>query len=511
MFIRTKLILWYSGLLVVIIVSFGLAVFGVMRMALTATIDRTLENVTQEVRANSRASVIAEFGAPQQVRVYLPELDTFGLSGVLVQVWSLNGSEPRLIDASANIEDYHEALDNNALAGMNADEGGVFYSDIIKNGTEWRVRTQTLDVWGRQIAVQVAASSQVIKEATNVLLVVMVVASGISILGSIVLGLWLSSRALKPVNQIAAAASQIAAADDLKTRLNWVGPMDELGRLTSVFNLMMGRLEHLFTVQQRFVADVSHELRTPLTAIRGNLDLIKRYGMDAASLEAIEDEVERMSRLVNDLLFLARADYGELRIQLEPVDLDTVVSEVYRDARILSKDRDLKLRIIDFEPVRVNGSSDRIKQLLLNLVSNAIKFTPDGGTITLNLRLEDDDAVLEVADTGIGISAEDRARIFDRFFQADSSRARHHAEGVGLGLSIARWIVDAHHGTISVDSTPGSGTTFTVRIPALVERHAVSSAAITRPRLAMIRRAAQNTAQQIAPRSRPEIEKHHSD
>ncbi len=490
MSIRTKLILWYSGLLMIIIVVFGIAVFSVMRWALTSAIDRTLSTTTDQVRAGSRASVIAEFGAPQQVAVYLPELDTFGLAGVLVQVWNLSTSTPTLIDESTNIQNYRAPLDASALQYVSGqkDPDATAYSNILKNDAEWRVRTQTINVWGRRIAVQVAESSQAIKDANAMLLVIMLAASSISIFGSIMLGMVVSNRTLKPIKQITTAADAIVATEDLKTRLPWQGPMDELGMLTSVFNRMLERLEHLFSVQQRFVADVSHELRTPLTAIRGNLDLIKRYGADEESLEAIESEADRMARLVNELLFLARADYGELTLELEPLDLDTVVSEVYREAKILSKDRDLTVKIIDFEPARINGHADRLKQLLLNLVSNALKFTPDGGQVIINLRHEDDDAVIEVIDTGIGISAEDKERIFDRFFQTDASRARHHGEGVGLGLSIARWIVESHHGTISVASAPGKGATFTVKFPSLDARPHILSQAITRPRLGIIRR-----------------------
>lgn len=496
MSIRTRLILWYSGLLAAIILIFGVAVYGVMRTALTSTIDRTLQNAINQVLNNSRASVIGQFGPPGQVALILPpDLDAFGLSGVLVQVWNLTTPTPSLIDASSNIAEYPEPLDTSALRAVApGDEPASLYSRIDQYNSEWRVLTYALDVWGRRIAIQVATSSQAIKEATTMLLTIMGVASALGILGSVVLGMWLSSRALKPINRITEAAGRIARTDDLTTRLTWSGPMDELGRLTRVFNHMMDRLAHLFGVQQRFVADVSHELRTPLTAIRGNLDIIKRYGMDKASFEAIESEVDRMTRLVNDLLLLARADYGELTLELEPIDLDTIVSEVYREARVLAKDRDIKVTIGDFEPARVNGNADRVKQLLLNLVSNALKFTPDGGRIILNLRQEEDEAVLEVQDTGIGISPEDQKRIFDRFYQAEPSRARRTGEGAGLGLSIAKWIVDAHKGKIGVRSEPGKGTTFIIRLPSLVQRAGtVSPAAVTRPRLGIIRRSSPPT------------------
>lgn len=489
MSIRKKLILWYSGLLAIIIIIFGVAVFSVLRWALISAVDRELETTSEQVRANSRGFLIGEFGGPVQVGVRLPELDVFALSGTVVQVWDLSEDEPQLADATVNIDTYNDPLDMEALQAVNIRrEETKIYSNIIRNDVEWRVLTQSLNIWGRQIGIQVATSFQTIRDAAGILVVIMLTSGGVGIIGSIAVGMWLSSRALKPIHQITEAAGRIATTDDLKTRLTWTGPLDELGQLVSVFNHMMSRLEHLFSVQQRFVGDVSHELRTPLTAIRGNIDLVKRYGMDATSLEAIDSEAERMSRLVNDLLLLARADYGELKIELEPLDVDDIVTEAYREARVLAKDRDLTVRIVDFEPVRVNGNADRVKQLLLNLISNAIKFTPDGGMVTLNLRREGQEAVLQVADTGVGIGEEDMRRIFDRFYQADSSRRKDDGDGFGLGLAIAKWIVDAHSGTISVASKLGEGTTFTVTIPVLGADELRAARAVTRRSIPVIDR-----------------------
>jgi signal transduction histidine kinase len=228
--------------------------------------------------------------------------------------------------------------------------------------------------------------------------------------------------------------------------------------------------------------------------------------VDQESLDAIESEAHRMSRLVNDLLLLARADNGELKLNLEDIDLDIVVGEAYREARILAKDRDLKVTVVDFEPVRIKGDADRLKQLLSNLLGNAIKFTPDGGQIIINLRKTEHDAIIQIQDTGIGISPEHLQRIFDRFYQADASRVRMDtAEGAGLGLSIAQWIAQAHGGSIQVDSTLGEGTTFTVTLPHIEEPERVLSEAITRPRLSIIRRNA--PADKIEKPDKPEKEK----
>ncbi len=487
MTIRTKLILWYSGLLATLILAFGTGVFAVTRWTLVTAIDNTLDETAQQVVRGSVAYPISQFGGEQTIIIDLPPLDIFRASGVLVQVWqNVEADEPRLADWSANLGDYRRPLDRHMLGAQTP-----VYTTMVINGAEFRVLTTPVivAVQGQLFGnVQVAASLEAVSAAMERLLGMMLISGGLAILGSVLFGMWLSRRTLKPIEAITEAADHITTANDLNTRLPWQGPMDELGRLVSVFNHMMDRLEQLFKAQQRFVADVSHELRTPLTAVRGNLDLIRRYGMDPASLEAIESEVDRMSRMVNDLLLLARADAGGLKLDLMTLDLDTTFMEVYQEAQVLAKDRRLKIVMARFEPVRIQGNPDRIKQLLLNLVSNAIKFTPDGGQVRLSLWQDGGEAVVQVSDTGIGIAPEDLEHIFDRFFQADSSRTRKDINsGSGLGLSIARWIAEAHGGTLNAESEPGMGTTFTLRIPVMDYRPAAADIEESASRLDIVR------------------------
>jgi two-component system OmpR family sensor kinase len=294
----------------------------------------------------------------------------------------------------------------------------------------------------------------------------MIAGGMIAFLLSLLLGNILLERALRPIESIASAASQITTGDDLSRRIPYNGPPDELGQLTEVFNATLGRLEDLFQVQRRFVADVSHELRTPLTVIQANADLIRRYGADPDSLEAIASETKHMTRLIGDLLMLAQADAGELPILQENVELDTLVLDAYNRARVLDQNG-ATVELGRFEPVRVSGDEDRLKQLVLNLVSNAVKYTPAEGRVTLSVWPEGNKALIAVADTGEGIPPEDLPHIFDRFYRVDKARARKQG-GAGLGLSIAQWIAESHGGRIAVESAPGVGTTFTVRLPRLI-------------------------------------------
>jgi two-component system, OmpR family, sensor kinase len=464
--ISKKITLWYVGLLVVLTLGIGAAATMTMYLTLIASIDRTLEDTADEVIRNSRS--FHSDDAEQQIGVRLPELDIFRMSGVYVQVWQLwdgGGLEtPRLAASSTNLGNHTLPLD---AIHLSADAPMVSEQDI--NGVPHRVLTRP--VWlaqGEQFGnVQVAASVHTVKQAIQRLWVIMAAGASFSVLMAMLLGMLVSRMALRPLRAVTLAAASIADTEDLRTRIQWQGPKDELGQLASVFNHMMDRLEHLFSVQRRFVADVSHELRTPLTSIRGNIEIIKRYGMDQEAIDAIDNEANRMARLVNDLLMLARADNGELKITLTPTDLDTIVSEVYRESKVLAKDRPMTIRMGQFQPLRVNGDGDRLKQLLLNLVSNAIKFTPDGGTITLHLYEEAGQACVQVVDTGIGIKSEDLERIFDRFFQADTSRVYRGDSSAGLGLSIVKWIADAHDGTITAESEVGKGTAFTLLLPLL--------------------------------------------
>jgi signal transduction histidine kinase len=243
--------------------------------------------------------------------------------------------------------------------------------------------------------------------------------------------------------------------------------MDEVGQLTATVNDMLGRLEGSFDTQQRLVADVSHELRTPLTTIQGNLDLLRRGAaedpaMRTESLAAIGNETARMRRLVNDLLLLAQADAG-LRLQLQPVELDTLLLDVYRQGQMISQGTGVRVRLGAEDQAVVLGDADRLRQLLLNLVDNGIKYTPAGGDVTLTLKREAGWILVSVADTGCGIPQEDLPHIFERFYRADRSRTR--PGGAGLGLSIAKWVAEAHGGEIEVESEQGQGTVFTLYLP----------------------------------------------
>ncbi|MDZ4670020.1 MAG: HAMP domain-containing sensor histidine kinase [Phototrophicales bacterium] len=464
MTIRQRLTLYYAVLLTMIIIVFGAITYGVMRWTMIGTIDSTLQDTATLITTNSRLLPVPGFGAPSRIEIELASLDLFRASGVYVQAWEMVEEQPHFKESSINAH----SLGSTALDSATLGHSQPVFSNVTINNVLLRVLTMPViqSSSGRLVGnIQVATELETVNRASKQLLVVVGVSCVFAIFGAMILSMWFSHRAIAPIEHITQAASSIAGTNDLSTRLHWQGPADELGKLISVFNQMMGRIQHLFSVQQRFVADISHELRTPLTAIQGNIALMKRYGVDAASLDDIESECQRMTHLINDLLMLARADYGGIKITLTPIDLDTVVIECINSAKVIAKDRKLDIRLGHFQPVRVKGDHDRLKQLVSNLLNNAIKFTPDGGSILVTLGSNHEHAVLTVKDTGIGIHKEDMDRIFDRFYQTESSRVHHDGEGFGLGLSIVKWVVEAHHGTINVSSEPSMGATFTVIFP----------------------------------------------
>lgn len=285
-------------------------------------------------------------------------------------------------------------------------------------------------------------------------------------------GLWLVRVGLKPLTDIEHTAGAIAAGD-LSQRIDHADSTTEVGRLGGALNTMLGTIEASFAEREeserrlrQFVADASHELQTPLTSVRGYAELFRRGAAErpedlANAMHRIEAESQRMGLLVDDLLMLARLDQGRPMAR-EAVDLTTLVRELVGDARVVDPDRPMDVDAPDH--VVITGDEQRIKQVVANLLSNARTHTPAGTPITVTVRMDGDVALVAVADRGHGMPADHAARVFERFFRADPSRTRA-SGGSGLGLSIVSAIVEAHGGTVTVETNPGDGATFTVRLP----------------------------------------------
>jgi heavy metal sensor kinase len=448
--------LWYVGLLAAILIVFAFLLYSFLTYTLRAEVDQTLQTRAQQVAASLQAE-----NDPLSVMllglVTLPPIDVFSSPGVYVQVLRADGSIAR---RSANLEDQYLPIDQEVFERNLHGDSGLY--TLQTNRARLRIFSAPLIVAGRIIgAVQVGQSLYEVDSTSRTVRFLLTGGIAATLLLAALVGAFLARTALRPIDRITQTALRISRAEDLSRRLERTGPQDEVGRLAATFNEMLGRLEEFFTTQQRLVADVSHELRTPLTTIRGNIDLLRRGATKdpkarQETLEAIEGEVTRMSRMVADLLLLAQADAG-IELDKKPVELDTVLLEVYRQGQLMADSVEVKLGHED--QAVVMGDADRLKQLLLNLVDNAIKYTPAGGEIRLSLYHEQGWVQVAVSDTGIGILPEDLPHIFERFYRTDKARLR---GGTGLGLSIAKWIAEAHGGHLTVESEVGKGSTFTV-------------------------------------------------
>jgi heavy metal sensor kinase len=280
-------------------------------------------------------------------------------------------------------------------------------------------------------------------------------------------GLFLAGRALDPIDRITRAAAAIGA-DDLSSRLNLRGSHDEVGRLAATFDRMLERLDQAFRRQRQFTADASHELRTPLTMLASQIDVALKRNRTLAEykdlLRSMREDTARMSQLVSELLTLARADAGQQLLTREELDLGDLVRSVVPTMEAIATEHGVQLTEQVQPGITISGDQMRLTQLLINLIDNAVRYTPSGGRVAASVERDGAVASLRVADTGVGIDADHLPHVFERFYRADPARAR--AEGgAGLGLAIAHWIATAHGGEISVQSEVGRGTTFTLRLP----------------------------------------------
>ncbi len=450
MSLRKRLTLLYTTLLVGILLLFGALVYWLVSVMLYDQVDnnlardaaRLVELLDVNQYNNFETRALATFRPTENLWYQIRDVDL-----------KLVVSRPMAVS---------QPLDDNALRA-----GSPVFTDNHLEDIHLRVLTIPLMTGrGRVGAAQVAVNLFLVDLVQRTLAVLMlVIALLAAVLGSLLI--WFTTgSALAPLSAMTSIATQITRADDLSRRIPISGRgNDEIGTLVQAFNQTLERLEQLFASQRRFLADVSHELRTPLTVIKGNVSLMRKIGeADEESLVGIDAEVDRLTRMVGDLLLLAQAESGRLPLDRSPVELDTVLLEVFQQMRMLAGER-LTLRIDEIDQVQVIGDRDRLKQVLLNLVGNAVQYTPAGGKVLLALRKTANEAELTIQDSGAGIAAEDLPHIFERFYRGEKSRKRGQGSGFGLGLSIAYWIARSHGGTIEVTSEEGKGTRFTIRLP----------------------------------------------
>lgn len=452
MSLRLRLTLLYSTLMGAILLVISASVTLVITALLFNQIDDTLATAQQ---------VVLKKAAINELGKVVSKLESTDInSDVYMQIWGLDGNLQSSFGTLPNFQ--NAPFDRDALR-----MDRPAYRDLTGLGWHIRVLSVPLELNDHKIAVlQVASKLDIVdaarKNLTDVLFIIWIVAvmfSGLAV--------WVTiGQTLKPLGAITETVEQINRADDLSRRIPYSGPeSDEIGSMVGSFNQTLERLEALFTSQQRLLADVSHELRTPLTVIKGNVDLMRRMkSLDAESLTSIDQEAGRLTRLVGGLLLIAQAESGKLTLMMKKIELDMLVTEVFQEMSILAGGR-VRVHLNEIDQIYVNGDRDRLKQVFINLVANAVQYTPPGGDVFVSLEQIKEQARIIVRDTGPGIPAEDLPHIFERFYRAEKSRTRGRTTGFGLGLSIANWIVERHGGRIEVVSQEGKGTTFAIWLP----------------------------------------------
>jgi signal transduction histidine kinase len=473
--IRSRLTLWYTVALGVTVVVFGVLLYLERRQSSLRELDQRLgleadlANRWLSESYNVLGRIVTTTGSR-------PALDP-GISAYLeavrdyLVVADTNGNVLALSEAA-------RTLSADALQRLSAPLDTVRLpkragtTDLGAGAGEVRYLALRVEAAGPEIGgMLVATSTGQVAFGPAELVRSMLFIAPIILIGAALVGYWLAGTALRPVEGIMDEVEAISDGTSLHRRLAVPLSGDEVARLVLTLNGMLARLEQSFASLHRFTADASHELKTPLMVLRAGVErALVHPGVPGEILQTLDEtlaQINEMTELVESLLTLARADEGRAPLAVEESDLRELLGDAVETAGILGEDVGVAVTSsMPNHPVRLAVDRHRIRELLLNLVTNAIKYTPQGGTIDLTLAEQDGDVTLAVRDTGIGIAPGDLPHIFERFWRADPARSRTgERPGTGLGLAITKWIAEAHGGSITVQSRPGRGTTFIVRLP----------------------------------------------
>jgi heavy metal sensor kinase len=450
--LRTRLTAWYSVLLVLTVAVFSTAVLWLhWRLLLEQfddglkSISATANNVVEEELDHREELSVAASEMAEVVRPADGSVEILDASGVPIR------SAARNMPLPPNIGSLGFTRTTQTLRST--------------NGRPWRVSVRSRTSHGRQYFVAVGAPLEEAIEQWHTLLKACLIGIPLALLFAVAGGWWLGRHGLRPLIGMAAEAHAITA-QTLDTRLTVPPSTTELTQLAGSFNRVLDRLGSALSTQRRFMADASHEIRTPVSIMRTAADVtLSQPGRDEAeyreALVAIAQQTKRLTRLVDDMLVLARADGGGYPMVMTTVDLAAVVNECVRELGARAEDKGITVHT-SLEPLTLTGDEALLRRMLSNLVGNALAYTSEGGAVEISLARAGGRLMLSVADTGPGIPAEDRERVFERFVRLDPARA---AGGAGLGLAIARWVAEAHGGTVRVVSSGSEGTIFAASLP----------------------------------------------
>jgi len=449
--IRWRLTLWYAGTLAAILLLYGGCVFVFVQRSMSAELDRQLH----EDFEMAEAMLVRDSDGKLTWRVDDHHHEDEQHESLQVEVWSTEGE---LLFRSATAQN---------TAGLLPRPGAgqcVIASVTWTDDRAVRYLEDLYPIGDQQAIIRVIRSEDRYRQTLERLVMIEFLGLPVGIAIAGFGGYTLARRALAPVAEMTDKARSMTA-DRLDERLAVENPNDELGRLATVFNDLFARIKRSFEQLKRFTSDASHELRTPLTSIRSVGEVALREDIEPQAyrdtIGSMLEEVDRLTHLVDCLLVLSRADAGPLRLELSEVDLSELVREAASDLAVLAEEKSQTVSIEADEPVTASADRMILRHAVLNLLDNTIKYSPENGEIRIAARGDPAGATISIRDNGPGIPAADRERIFDRFYRVERARSRGMG-GVGLGLSIARWAVEAHGGRIELQSEPGKGSTFIV-------------------------------------------------
>ena len=459
--IRFRLTAWYAGLLTIVILALGALLFLHLRSYLEDTLldtqARRARQISGTLVANA-ASTGEAYVARQVAALYDPERSD--------RFIRITGGDGRIVYLSGVPNS--QAFDPAAVPAAPASINGEFRRrQKVAGAPAVLITAVRAEAGGTPYLVEVGTSAAPVEALFRHLLLLLGLGLPVVALLAASGGYLLIRWALQPVDQIAGKAEQITQ-HNLSERLPVPSTGDELESLSVALNRMITRLDDAFLNSKRFVADASHELRTPLTILRGELESMIQEGAfpapDRERIGGLLEEVERLTMIVERLFALSRLDAGEAQSEWVRFDLAELASTTAGQMTLLAEDRRIAVTCDTGTPVMVDGDRSRLKQVVVNLLDNAIKYTPEGGAVRLRVLAAQGLAVLEVIDTGVGIPPEDLPRVFNRFFRVNQTRSQH-PEGAGLGLAIVESICSANHGEIEVESVPNKGSCFRVKLP----------------------------------------------
>lgn len=461
--LRARVTAFYVGMLALALLFFSIAVYGGVRAYLTKSLERSLSNTARTVVADylvpldkqGQAWFLAEMSESYPPGIADPFVRVSQGGKVLYQSGDIR--DPLLRIASLPLPTDSQDLDS-------------FHHATAATGQPLMIYTMGYtSPNGALTVVETGASMEPLTDLLYSVLKILLIATPAILLISAFGGYLLMARPLRPVVALTEQAEHVGRTH-MGERLPIIPSGDELERLSLALNRMIERMEEALAHNQRFSADASHELRTPLTIIRGELEVLLQIpDLPIAAMDGISsalEEGDRMSRIVNSLMTISRLDGGGERMEMLPIDLTSILKVTLEHMSLMAEEKNISLQCHADAPVFVTGDAMRLKQVIVNLVDNAIKYTPNGGRITVKLSAGDGRAVLTVADTGIGISADSLPHVFERFYRADHARSRE-SGGTGLGLAIVKSICGAHDGTLSIESEEGKSTTLRVELPLL--------------------------------------------